>query len=261
MDERGSQTLIGYTGFVGGNLLRHASFEALYNSANIHQLSGTAHGHMVIAAPQAKKWWANQNPQEDWKAIEGMLDQLARCSAGRVTLISTIDVLGSVAGLTERDPPNTEALTPYGLHRLKLEKAVETLFERVLVVRLPGLFGPGLKKNVIFDLVNRNALEAINPRSSYQYYDLGQLWAHVQTAWMETLELVHLFPEPVTTQELIERFFPNRQVGSDATPETHYDHRTVHGALFGGNDEYIADKDTVIRRIELFLTAQTDAAP
>lgn len=258
MIEEGSRALVGYTGFVGGNLRRQAHFDDLYNSRNIHKLGGADHSHIVIAAPQAKKWWANQNPQEDWASIEELLAHLSRCSTGRVTLISTIDVLGSVAGLTECDRPDTQALTPYGLHRWRLEQAVVSMFERVLVVRLPGLYGAGLKKNVIYDLMKKNALEVINPRSSYQYYGLNQLWSHIETAWSGMLGLVHLFPEPLMTQELIDRFFPDRIVGTEAAPEAHYDHHTIHGEMFGGSPKYIAAKDTVMENLNAFLKAEAD---
>jgi hypothetical protein len=259
--DAGSSALVGHTGFVGGNLLHQADFDALYNSRNIDEIDGKVHSHIVVSAAQAKKWWANQNPQEDWSGIERLLGSLARCKARRVTLISTIDVLGSAAGLTERDSPASEEMTAYGLHRLKLEQAVRSQFEQVLVVRLPGLFGLGLKKNVIFDLLQHNALENINPRSSYQYYDLSNLWRHIQIAWAQRLELVHLFPAPITTSELIDTFFPGTAVGATAAPEAHYDHRTIHGALFGGDDKYVSDKATVMRQLEHFVESQRSHTP
>ena len=260
MTDAGSSALIGHTGFVGGNLLRQADFDALYNTRNINEIDGTVHSHIVIAAAQAKKWWANQNPQEDWNGIERLLNHLSRCQSKQVTLVSTIDVLGSAAGLTERDPPDAEELTAYGIHRLKLEQEVRSMFEHVLIVRLPGLFGPGLKKNVIFDLLRHNALEHINPRSSYQYYGLDNLWGDIQIALTEKLELVHLFPAPIPTWELLERFFPNCDVGAAAAPEAHYDHRTVYGPLFGGDTKYISDKAAVMGQIGAFIDYQRSQA-
>jgi hypothetical protein len=260
MADADSRALIGHTGFVGGNLLRQADFGALYNTRNIHEIEGRFHGHLVIAAAQAKKWWANQNPEEDWNGIERLLNHLARCQSKHVTLISTIDVLGSSAGLTELDPPDSEALTAYGVHRLKLEKEVSSLFDQVLIVRLPGLFGPGLKKNVIFDLLRHNAIEQINPRSSYQYYGLDNLWGDIQIASTEKLELVHLFPPPIMTWELLERFFPGSDVGAAAAPEAHYDHRTVYGTLFGGDTKYISDRATVMGQIGAFIDSHRSQA-
>ncbi|WP_439519106.1 NAD-dependent epimerase/dehydratase family protein [Hydrogenophaga sp.] len=256
MTESSPTALIGHTGFVGGNLVHQAEFGALYNSRNIDDIDGKAYSHIVVTAAQARKWWANQNPQEDWSGIERLLASLARCRARQVTLISTIDVLGSSAGLTELDVPVAEEMTAYGQHRLKLEEAVRSQFEQVLVVRLPGLFGLGLKKNVIFDLLQHNALENINPRSSFQYYDLSNLWSHIQIAWSQKLELVHLFPAPILTSELIDTLFPGTVVGATAAPEAHYDHRTVHGHLFGGDDRYVSDKATVLQQLDHFIQSQ-----
>jgi hypothetical protein len=245
--------LVGYTGFVGGNLLQQARFDCLYNSQNIQDIRGQSFSHMIVSAAQAKKWWANQNPQEDWEGIERLLENLSNCRADRVTLISTIDVLGSAAGLTERDTPDMDALTAYGLHRWRLEETVQARFEQVLVVRLPGLFGHGLKKNVIYDLLHDNALGQIQPQSSYQYYDLSCLWRDIGTAWAHQLARIHLFPEPVQTAELLQAFFPGRDVGRYAGPEAHYDHRTIHGTLFGGDDRYIASKSEVMRQLGAFI--------
>lgn len=256
MTESGKTALIGHTGFVGGNLVQQAHFDDLYNSRNIDEINGKEYAHIVVTAAQARKWWANQNPQEDWNGIERLLDSLARCQARRVTLISTIDVLGSAAGLNEQDEPAADQMSAYGLHRLKLEQAIRSRFDQVLVVRLPGLFGFGLKKNVIFDLLQHNALGNINPRSSFQYYDLSNLWRHIEVAWSQKLELVHLFPAPIATSELINTFFPGTVVGATAAPEAHYDHRTVHGRLFGGDDQYVSDKATVLQQLDRFIETQ-----
>ena len=247
------QSLVGYTGFVGGNLLLQARFDRRYNSRNIHEIRGQSFSHMIVSAAQAKKWWANQHPQEDWEGIERLLEDLSHCRADRVTLISTIDVLGSAAGLTEHDAPDMDKLTAYGLHRWQLEEAVRAQFEEVLVVRLPGLFGHGLKKNVIYDLLHDNALEQIQPQSSYQYYDLSRLWSDMGTAWKHQLPTIHLFPEPLQTAELLQTFFPGRDVGREAGAEAHYDHRTIHGTLFGGSEQYIASKSEVMRQLGAFI--------
>ena len=253
-----TRALIGHTGFVGGNLQQQSKYDEVYNSRNIQEIDGRTFSSIIISAAQAKKWWANQNPEEDWRGISVLLQHLSETKCEQAILISTIDVLHLTSGMNESSDPDMSALTAYGKHRLQLEQEVNKLFDKVLIVRLPGLFGGGLKKNVIYDLLNHNGLEKINPLSSFQYYNLANLSRDIQTALDERLDLIHLFPEPIDTQDLLQRFFPNRTVGADAAPEAHYDHRTCHGALFDGDSRYIADNATVLNQIDQFI--QTELA-
>ncbi|GAB4525273.1 MAG: hypothetical protein Tsb0010_09010 [Parvularculaceae bacterium] len=249
--------LIGHTGFVGGNLARQAEFDACFNSKNIEEISGRAFDRLVFSGAQAKKWWANQNPEEDWAGIARALAAMRDVTAARPVLISTVDVLGASKPLAdEAAPVMTEGLHAYGLNRLRLEEAFRAQFPHGLIVRLPGLFGPGLKKNVLYDLAHDNILDKINPASSFQYYDLGRLAADIETAEKADLKLVHLFAAPVATREVVDRFFPGKEVGSDAAPEAHYDYRTRHGALFGGDGCYIESAESVIARMARFFESE-----
>ena len=49
----------------------------------------------------------------------------------------------------------TENLHPYGYNRYQLECWVREHFPEALIVRLPGLFGKNIKKNFIYDFINR----------------------------------------------------------------------------------------------------------
>ena len=239
-----TNALIGYTGFVGSTLLRQGSFDALYNSKNIEDIEGRAFDTLVFAGAQAKKWWANLHPEEDKAGIDRALNALQSVKAAHAVLISTVDVLPLEAPTANEDLTIDPAtLHAYGRHRIELEHAFKERFETLVIVRLPGLFGEGLKKNVVYDLLNNNQIEKINPASSFQYYDLTRLTDDIRIAQSENLSLVHLFTEPVATAQIISRFFPEAQVGSEAAPEAHYDFRTRHGQLFGGDSQYIERKD------------------
>jgi hypothetical protein len=249
--------LVGHTGFVGSNLLRQRGFDGLYNSRNIGDIAGRSFDLLVFSGAQSKKWWANQHPDEDWAGIQSAIGPLTKVKAAKAVLISTVDVIPvSQRARSELADCDTEPMQPYGRHRRALEKAFVAQFPDALIVRLPALFGPGLKKNVLYDLLNDNILDKINPASSFQYYDLTRLWRDITLAMNAKLGIVHLFPEPVATREIVDRFFPGKAIGGDPAPEAHYDYRTRHGGLFGGGDRYIEDAASVLARLGDFFRAE-----
>lgn len=248
-----SRALIGNTGFVGGNLLRQVGFEEMYRSTNIGDIRGRRYDQLVIAGVQAKKWWANQEPEADWAGIQLLLDALEEVEASDVVHISTVDVLPQEPGLDERFDPHAVPNHPYGMNRLRVEDWVRDRFPTSTIVRLPGLFGPGLKKNVLYDLLHDNQLERINPLSSFQYYDLSGLWADIQVARKAALPLIHFFPQPIQTQRILDAYFPDAEVGADPLPEVHYDLRTIYSTLYSGPSGYIQSADLVMERMGTFI--------
>lgn len=97
---------------------------------------------------------ANHAPRRDQAAIEMLKEQLRRISARRFVLISSIAVLADFAGGDDETTEFFQKEIAYGRHRRELEVFCEGRFENCLVVRLPALFGRGLRKNFIFDLMN-----------------------------------------------------------------------------------------------------------
>jgi hypothetical protein len=250
--------LVGHTGFVGGNLIRQHAFQARYNSANIADIAGRHFETLVFSGAQAKKWWANQNPEQDWAGIQRALDAMAGVTAERVILISTIDVVPQVPGADEDFNCGNQPTHPYGEHRLRLEDAIRAMFSTVLTVRLPALSGWDLRKNVLYDLVHDNMVDKIDPASRFQFYDLYRLWADIETASHARLDLVHLVTEPVPTGDIVERFFPGTTVGTPPpSGSPSYDFRTRHAAVFGGTREYIYDATEAMRRIGDWVAAAT----
>lgn len=199
--------LIGYTGFVGSNLAAQERYDELYNSKNIEDIRGRSFDRVVCAGAPGAKWIANENPQEDKANIQRLINALASVDANSFTLISTIDV---------------SAIHAYGRHRLALEDFVRDDFENYHIVRLPALFGPGLKKNVIYDLMHSHMLDAINPESHYQWYPIRRLSEDL--GHIEARE-INLVTEPIATREIQELFFPDLKIGERAGPPVYQDIR------------------------------------
>lgn len=230
--------LIGYTGFVGSTLLKQAHFDELYRSTTIDDICGRSFDLIVCAGAPAQKWIANRDPAGDSAAIEGLISRLARVRCGRFVLISTVDVFSDPVGVDESTEVNESGLHAYGLHRRMLEKFVQEHFANHLIVRLPGLVGPGLRKNVIFDFLNHNNLDAIDSRGSFQFYPMVNLWHDLQIALDHHLGLLHLTAQPVTVQVVAEQGFGRRFEQPRGDQPARYDMRTVHAGLFGGSGLY-----------------------
>ena len=163
-----TDALIGYTGFVGSNLMAAHEFGAKFNSKNIADIEGQSFSLLVCAGAPAKKWYANLHPDEDKETLDGLMAHLAKVRAERVVLISTVDVFRNPWLADENTPVDMEGLSAYGLNRRRLELFVQERFENVLIVRLPGLVGRGLKKNILFDFHNNNQVEKIDSRGVFQ---------------------------------------------------------------------------------------------
>ncbi len=146
------KALVGYTGFVGGNLAKSGKFDKLYNSKNIEEAFGTKPDFLVYAGVPSTKFLANKFPEKDKEEILNAFENIKKINPKELVLISTIDVYGKPNHVTEED----EAISsePYGANRLFLEKLVREEFKDCIIVRLPALFGTGIKKNFIFDYIN-----------------------------------------------------------------------------------------------------------
>lgn len=146
--------LVGYTGFVGSNLLESYKFDGLYNSRNIGDSYGTRPELLVYAGVRAEKFLANSCPEEDFRMIREAAKNIIKIEPKRLVLISTIDVYDFPSGADEQMKPNPCNLQPYGTHRLWLENKVRELLPETLIIRLPALFGKNIKKNFIYDILH-----------------------------------------------------------------------------------------------------------
>ena len=147
--------LIGHTGFVGSILCRETNFSHLFNSANIDEIGDCPEFDVVVcAAAPGSMFEANRQPDLDLVRIEALMDRLRTVRARRFVLISSIAVLADMAAGYDEGNAAFQTGLAYGRHRRALEVFCANRFENCLTIRLPALFGSGLRKNFIFDLLN-----------------------------------------------------------------------------------------------------------
>lgn len=230
-----NNALIGYSGFVGSTLLKQTKFSELFRSNNIHEIENKEFELVICAGAPAQKWLANKDPHTDRLKIDTLINHLQTIKCKTFVLISTVDVFKSPIDVNENTFVNEEGLNPYGLHRRILEKFVIDHFPNHLIVRLPGLVGPGLRKNIIFDFLNQNNVSTIESRSVFQFYPMVNLWSDIQLALRANLSLVHLTAEPISVANISFMGFGIPFNNNLTHSPVIYNLQTVYSNTFGSN--------------------------
>ncbi|MDR1012993.1 MAG: hypothetical protein LBL38_01850 [Lactobacillales bacterium] len=169
--------LVGYTGFVGSNLKRSHHFDGLFNRQNIQEAYGKQPDLLVYAGIPAEKYLADNFPDKDFEIIQQAIYNIQKIKPRKLVLISTIDVYEKAVAVNEDDLADAKEV--YGKNRRFLEKFVEENMSNFHITRLPALFGPGIKKNFIYDLIH------INPAllTQKKYEELSQKSALIKASY------------------------------------------------------------------------------
>ena len=147
--------LIGYTGFVGQNLLKQSKFDDLYNSKNITEIRNKTYNLAVCSAIPASMWLANNHPEKDFNNILSLLNNLKQSDINKIILISSIAVFKQPVTGFDEESSDFEDVLAYGKNRRFAEQFILENFKDCHILRLPALFGSGLKKNFIYDIQNQ----------------------------------------------------------------------------------------------------------
>lgn len=245
--------LIGYTGFVGSNIANQHAFDDVYNSKNIQEIEGKEYDLVVSAANRAEMWRINQESEADLAEINEFISHIQKAKIHKLVLVSTVGVYKNPNGADEDTVIDTEGLLPYGANRYYLEEFCHNNFN-TLIIRLPGLYGVGLKKNVIFDLLHNNNVNNIHADGVYQYYNLENIWKDINVALENGLPLLNLATPPVSTEEVAKKCFgmefSNRP---DEVKPAFWDMHSKYGYLFGQQGAYLYTKQQELDQIKAFV--------
>lgn len=252
------KTLIGYTGFVGGNLNNQTKFDYLFNSSNINDIHNLKTDLLVIAAPSAVKWKANQEPEQDLQMIDDLISHLKKVKAKKVVQISTIDIYKNPINVDENTKIETESLHPYGKNRFYLEEFIRSQFKSHLIVRLPALFGAGLKKNFIFDLLNNNCLELTHKDSIFQFYNLDNLWNDINIALKNKISLLNISSEPVNAKQIAKEIFNIEFNNITEKTPANYDIKSIYFRFWNGENGYLYNKKQIFENLKEFVKNNED---
>lgn len=236
--------LIGHTGFVGSNIARHHMFDDLYNTSNIDAIVGREYDLVVSAAGRADAHRINESPDDDKADLRRFADVLAEVRIGKLVHISTVCVFAASGRCDEETRSDPAALTPYGRNRLELENELTSRFD-TLSLRLPQLFGHGIRKGLVHDLANDHRVEFVRADGVFQHYDLARLWRDIGIALDAGLEVLNVATAPITNRVVAEEVFGIELSNDEPVVESPFstmytrDMVTRHAALFGGSGGYI----------------------
>jgi sugar phosphate isomerase/epimerase len=228
--------LIGYSGFIGSSLLLENDFDYMYNSTNIQNIKNNTYNTIICCGASAKKWWANQNGIEDKKNIDILINNLEtiKDKCKKFILVSTIDVYHDFNH-------------PYGCNRHYLEDYVKVTFKDYHIIRLPALFGYGLKKNMLYDLL-KNKIDKINLKSKFQWYYIHDLSKDIIHIIKNNISDINLFSEPVFTQDIfdiVSKYKDLSHITIDNTNPISYDYKI--------DDRYWQSRDTILSKMSIYI--------
>ncbi|OPH53103.1 pyridine nucleotide transhydrogenase [Paenibacillus ferrarius] len=244
-----STALIGFTGFVGSSLIRQTSFDYYYNSKNIEDIRGKKFSMVICAGVPAVKWKANQEPDKDLENIQMLMSHLSSIETEEFVLISTVDVYKNPIDVNEETAVTIDELEPYGKHRFLFEGFIQDKFVNHSIIRLPGLFGVGLKKNIIYDLMHNNCLHLTHHKSVFQFYDMSRLWNDIQIIRREKVKLINFSTEPITAYEIARNCFGIEFTTITEKKPVNYNMKSLSSSLFNLESNYMLTKEQVFEGI------------
>ena len=268
--------LVGSTGFVGGNLAAKHAFAAVCHSTDIAAQFGAKPDLCVYAGVPAAMFLANADPDADLAVMAAARENLRQIAPKQLVLISSIAVYADSREKDEQSPMTPDGLPAYGRNRLQLERWVREDYPNALIVRLPALYGIGLKKNFLFDLhtitpamlkpekYTELAQKSPLVRDGYTLADNGfyklngavDAAALRETALQNGLTTLNLTTPPVTAAEVYTTVTGKADWHNELPkPPFDYDLRSRHAALLGGADGYLCTKQQELDEICAFMRA------
>jgi nucleoside-diphosphate-sugar epimerase len=122
-------------------------FNKIKNSKNFIDAKNKSFDTIFFCGVPAVKWYSNKYPDEDNKVINDLKAILDTITVNKIVLISTIDVYDNVEiQLDEDSKINYIGNHTYGKNRFLFEEYIKNRYENYYIIRLPALFGKGLKK-------------------------------------------------------------------------------------------------------------------
>ena len=195
-------------GFVGNYLKCNLDLPYdCYDTSNICNIQNKHYDLIYCAGLYSHKDYINKNGDNDLINIFNLQENLISCNIKRFILISTIEIYDKSFQL-QNENNHYISKESYGKNRYYMEEWVISNYTNYNIIRLPNVFGLGLKQNIIYDILNNNCLENINLNCFYQWYYIDNLIYDIDWILKKNIKIINLFSEPIETKILIIKCFP-----------------------------------------------------
>ena len=136
--------ILGSDGFLGTALCKQFPEAVQITKKNYFDYVGDSFDVFINANGNSRKYWAEQNPYLDFMASTASVYQTFRdFKIEKYIYISSVDAQGD---------------TVYGFHKKLAEQIVEKNANSYLILRCCAMIGEGMKKGVVYDLINEKPL-------------------------------------------------------------------------------------------------------
>ncbi|MBI4945438.1 MAG: NAD(P)-dependent oxidoreductase [Bacteroidetes bacterium] len=150
--------VFGANGFIGRNLCAALTAKKYHvisvTRANYQEHIGKHYDIVINTAHPAARFWAKNNPEKDFQeTVQKTADIFYKCTYEKFVQVSTVSA-------------RCQLDTVYGRHKLAAENICN--FGNHLILRLSSMFGNGLKKGVLIDMLNGQKV-FVNGESRYAF--------------------------------------------------------------------------------------------
>jgi len=188
--------LVGGSGLVGSGFARFLKKKKkkfkIITSKNIHKFYNKKCDLLIDCNGNGSKRLANLNPKFDFEAsVSSVFNRLINIRFKKYVYISTIYVYPKKEKKisTKENNQNFNNISFYGFNKLTAENYVKHFAKKYMIIRLPYIIGPGLKRNPAHDILKyKKTFYTLNSKLN---------WIHTDTIAKIVMKLIekNLFNE------------------------------------------------------------------
>ncbi len=185
--------IIGADGFIGKHIGRVFKKHIAITRDNYDFYHRAKFDLLINANGNSKKYWANKNPAEDFKAsVESVYKAVTDFRFRKYIHISSMDA------------ESNHIHTIYGYNKFIAEKIVKKYCRDYSIVRLPAVIGMDSQKGVVHDIWNDKTIY-LTPQSILMLIDVDEVANSLLSLFMsiDLQELERFYPKLGITVEQI----------------------------------------------------------